>query len=321
MYLASPWNAPAPAAVRVTRPTVCDITDSVTIRGQVAELRRSELFARGLSVVERVYVRAGQQVRLGDPLLRLRLTDDPQQRSAALRADLQTAAEALGTLDAAQAEALAQSLWEQMSEDAAQKDTQVYTLYSELSGTVMDVDVVEGEGVSPLFPCVTVSDLSALCVRAQADEAAVKKLKEGQTCRVTVSALSEDAATGRVSAVSPYATASLSLLGESAVRTEVLIELEAGHGLRPGYSAKVRVSTDNCKDAVLVPMEAIAQDEEQREYVMVLRDGRACKQILTTRYDLEDSIEALEGVSPGDLLIWDPASVFDGQEVRADEIP
>lgn len=78
------------------------------------------------------------------------------------------------------------------------------------------------------------------------------------------------------------------------------------------------MTTDSCRNAVLVPFDAIAQDADNREYVMVLRGGRARKQTVVVRYELEDSADVTAGVAPDDLLILNPGALRDGERVCAD---
>jgi len=318
MFWASPRRSTPPRTVQVTRPEVSDITDSVTVRGQVAELRHADLFADGLSVVESLHVGEGQRVGKDTLLMTLRRTDDAQLRSQARYADLETAAQTLIAAEPEQWESVLQAMAQEQlqPEDSGARR---YGLYSPMAGTVMKVAVKAGDSVSSVFPCIEISDLTALCIRAQADENAVKKLAVGQKCAVSVPALTETKLAGHVRSVSPYAQQTASLLGSGARETEVEIALDGENtALRPGYSATARVTTDSCRNAVLVPFDAIAQDADNREYVMVLRGGRARKQTVVVRYELEDSADVTAGVAPDDLLILNPGALRDGERVCAD---
>jgi len=318
MYWISPRRPQEPAEVSATLPQISDITDSVTIRGEVSELKRVPVFAKSVSSVERLYVEVGQQVQKGQALAVLRPTADAQAVSTARYADLEAAAQALAETDPADWEDILAAMAQTNLYDTQEEQTaQAYVIYSPIAGTVMDVSAAEGESVSTVFPCIVVSDLKQLYVRAYADETAVKKLRAGQACTITVSALTDTKVIGTVSAIKPEATQTVSLLTGTQVQTEITVSLQGGDtALKPGYSASVRVVTDSCEDAVLVPFEVIGQDTENREYVMVWRDGKACKEFIKTRYELESQAEVISGVSKDDLLILDPENVYNGQEVR-----
>lgn len=318
MYWISPRRPSEALEVSVILPQICDITDSVTIRGEVKELAREQVFAESLSTVEHIYVKVGQQVQEGDALMMLRPTSDPQSVSAARYADLEAAAEAIAETDPEEWKDVLTAMAQTEYELPAEQDAQAYILYSPASGTVMNISAEKGESVSTLFPCVVISDLHYLYVRAYADETAIKKLQEGQDCYVSISALADQPVSGRISLISPEATRTTTLLSGSQIRTEVTVSL-TGQSLflRPGYAASVRVITDRCKDAILVPFDAIGQDTDGNEYVMLLREGRAYKQIIETRYELESQADVISGVLPDDLLILEPETVENGQEVRA----
>lgn len=318
MYWISPRRPKDIPVVEVVMPEICDITDSVSIRGEVMELSREPLFADSLSVVEGVYVKVGQQVKKGDALMKLRPTVDPQAVSAARYADLELAAQAISESDPAEWQNVLSAMAESQYSPDEPAEPQAYTLYSPINGTVMSVSAMTGESVSSVFPCVVVSNLKELYVRAYADETSIKKLKEGQKCMVYVSALTEREVSGVVSSISPEASQTTSLISGSQIRTEVTIKLTGKNSdLRPGYSASVRVVTDRCEDAVLVPFNAIGQDKTGREYVMTWREGKACKQIIKTRYELEAQADVISGVGKNDILILDPDQLKDGQEVQA----
>ena len=320
MYLLSPRRPTDPKPVQVAQAEVCDISDSVTIHGQVSELKRIESFAHGLSVVEQIYVKKGQAVSKGERLMRLRLCDDQQARSEARYSDFEAFAQSMLTAEPEQWEAMAQAIIQNETQETHGDGTQVYYLYSGIAGTVMDVTVQTGDSVSAIFPCVSISDLSKLCIRAEADETSVKKLKTGQSCTISIPALTEEQSAGTITEISPYAATSLSLLGDSGAQTEVIVSIEGNPALKPGYTASVRVITDICHDAVLVPFEAIAQDENNVEYVMVYRQGRAVRQNITTRYELENQAEVTSGVAGGDLLILSPDGIKEGEKVTANAL-
>ena len=96
----------------------------------------------------------------------------------------------------------------------------------------------------------------------------------------------------------PYATQVQSLTSAPETRVEVLLSVtNADERLKPGYTANVKIYTDHKDEALLVPYEAVWQDEDNRENVYVIENGRAVQHMVRTGYELENLLEVTEGLS------------------------
>lgn len=72
--------------------------------------------------------------------------------------------------------------------------------------------------------------------------------------------------------------------------------------LKPGMSAKVTIRTDNSRQGLYVPSQAVVPDVNGR-YVWLLRDGKAVRSYVQTGNRTTDRLEITTGVAVGDTLI------------------
>lgn len=315
LYWQSPYRARAARPTVTLRPVQSSaVQDTVTLYGKVSEMDRRQYYADGAATVLRCYVQEGQRVAKGDPLIKLQRIQQPEEQAAVDAAALQTV---LTLLQEGQLEAAEESLQTFSPQPEQSGSEKVYTLYSEGNGTVMKLSAVEGEPVSRLFPCVEVSDLSQLEILAAADETAVGKLRENQSCSIRIPAFSLSGLPGSVRRIQPYARQTGLFTGNSSAETTVSIALaQPTAALKPGYSATVRVTTQVRQDVLLAPYACVGQDEANREYVFVIRDQKLQKRYISTGLELEDSVEICSGAAEGDLLVLDPDQYAEGTEVR-----
>lgn len=290
----------APVPVQTAKVTVRDIYNSVTMSGEIEAADSTVLRPAISALVSETYVSVGEEVEAGQVLCALQ---PDAAASAALPDSVQTAWNALSG-------GQAQSV-------QAEEDT---VLRAPVSGTVLSLPAA-GEPVYTDVPCVRIADLDSLCVRAQCPELYADQIAAGQQANITVSALGDAAFGATVRSLAPVAVRAVSLTGGSGEATvETVLELTGKtDGLRPGYSATVKVFTDRHAAAMAVPLEAVCQRGEQ-EYVFCVRDGRAVACPVTTGYLLAASVEVCAGIGPDDIVILSPPDTLadgDRVEVRA----
>ena len=170
------------------------------------------------------------------------------------------------------------------------------------------------------LPCIRIADLGKLQVRAQSPELYAGELQVGQRANVTASAAGDKVYGAQVASIAPVAVRTMSLTGQSSEATvEAVLPLSGDtEGLRPGYSATVKVFTEFHPDAVVVPHEAVCQRGEQ-EYVFCVQGNRAVQCAVTTGYMLETVTEILDGVAAGAAIVLSPPDTLtDGARIEVD---
>ena len=161
-------------------------------------------------------------------------------------------------------------------------------------------EVQEGDDVRPGLPFMKVVDPSQMDVSVQANQADFPDLHVGQRARVHLDAYPSMVFWGRLEQLSPIAHG-----GQFSDKVHTFSATFALDGnnpkLMPDLSAAVDVEVDSVQNAVVVPIQSVA-DDAGREFVW-LRDGssfekRAVK--LGPRNDLDVVIES--GLKSGDVV-------------------
>lgn len=287
----------ATLTVQTAAVTVRDIYNSVIMSGEIEAADSTVLCPLQNAVVSAVCVSVGDAVERGEVLCTLQPDISP---SAALPDSVQSA-------------------WSALSGGQAQsvQAQEVSVLRAPESGTVLSLPAV-GEQVYAGVPCIRVADLNSLRVRAQCPELYADQIADGQAANVTVAALSNKAYGATVRSLSPIAVRAVSLTGGSSEATvEAVLNFKGEtEGLRPGYSATVKVFTDRHAAAMSVPLSAVCQRGTQ-EYVFCVENGRAVQHPVKTGYLLENAVEICEGLSPDAVVILSPPdSLTDGATVE-----
>lgn len=318
MYWFSPYHQAEHTVVELIQPQISDIRDMVILQGKITDQAPIRLYAEGPATVAEVYVTPGQKVRAGQPLLRLDPSSteyDTQEVAAAAIAPLQQALE-MGDLAAAQK--LADDLHIDQTPEMSVVRTKAYQLYSPVDCIVMEVRNQVGEAVTGLLPCVVLCDTQNLMIEAQAEEDTICLLREDMTCDVTVPAFQTQILQGRVTNIMPYAQQSGLLNGTSSAKTTIHIAVEDKVSMRPGYRAEVKVITEYKQASMLVPYEAVMQDDNGREYVKVVEENIVVRRFVQTGSELEHQVEVVEGIANQDVLLRYPNTVQEGAFIQYD---
>lgn len=124
---------------------------------------------------------------------------------------------------------------------------------SPISGSVVEIAAVSGQGVAPGLPIIEVTDLSQLNVVAYVDEGAISNISTGQSVDITVDSYSGTTLSGHVQQIVQAAASEFSLLPTQdyasgnftkvSQRIPVIITLDGtgGKDLVPGMSAEVTI--------------------------------------------------------------------------------
>jgi hypothetical protein len=97
---------------------------------------------------------------------------------------------------------------------------------------------------------------------------------------------------------------------------DVVLELVNPNGLiRSGYTAEAVIAVNEPREMLLVPYEAINQDE-RGEYVLVLIGNTAVRRDIVTGMELREGAEILAGVREADRLILKPENYSENMLVK-----
>ena len=310
MYFKSPYyeNSKIKSAEAVVVGT-SSITDYINLKGNVIELDRRELFPKYMSRILTIHVSQGQYVHRGDILVTLETTDEnisTQVFYSEIRSRLESGASPPERGDLRISSAL-----------DVPEGTE-YHIISPIDGMVMDIYCSEGDHVSGILPCIAVSDMTKLGVRAKITEDNAAKISAGMECSIMVPALDKEDYKGVISAISPYASVASLLDQDKEVTCDVTANISSESGdIIPGYSAELKIITGHDIGRIVLPYDCISQDE-MGEYAFIADGdtGMLTKAYIETDRELSEGIEIRSGIKKNDIVIRYPEKYGAGERVR-----
>ena len=188
----------------------------------------------------------------------------------------------------------------QLSLEQQNKELEKRTLYAPISGTVVAVNVTEGEEVTDnQSNLVTISCLNTLQVTIPVDELDILKVKTGQSARITSDAIEGWRFTAKVTEIAGEGTVT------SGVSTfDVLLLLDDPGELKAGMNVNAEILITSKKDVLLLPLEAIT-DQGNKKFVSLPSSGKEEK-LTEIKVGLSTSTmaEIVSGLQEGDTVIY-----------------
>jgi HlyD family secretion protein len=183
------------------------------------------------------------------------------------------------------------------------------TVRATRAGTVTSLLAVRGIPVDATTPLLTVADLQHLAAQVDLSEFDVARVKPGQKAVVRVDALGGKPYPGKVAYAAPTGYDN-----NGVVTFPVRIGLGGNAGLRAGMNVSVKIVVAQRDDVVMVPLEAVSQDDEDRTVVEVLdASGQPVTKPVTTGLASNDSVEIVKGLKAGQRVVL-PESEPAGEE-------
>jgi RND family efflux transporter MFP subunit len=276
-------------------------------------------------IVRRLSVRVGDQVTRGQRLAEL---DDREllarRREAAAALDVARANRAFALSDArrkhslAAAQLLATSDLEVAERAAAVAEQEVARAqavldYAEtqlayarvdapIAGTVASVATQEGETVAASFETptfVTLLDLNRLEVWAYVDETDIGRIRLGQHVSFTVDTYGAQTFDGEVSEIHPQPEIRDNVVDYVTV---VRFQPRLGFSLRPEMTTAVRITTQEARAVLAVPLKAIHRNGSQA-FVWRRTSGRLSRVPVTLGLRNERDWEVAHGLAEGDEIV------------------
>ena len=161
-----------------------------------------------------------------------------------------------------------------------------------------------GSSVNPWEPAVaTLPDLSIMESLTYVNEIDVRKLRVGQTVRVTLDADPSKELTGTVKQV---ANVGEQRPNADAKVFEVVVNIEKPDtSLRPGMTTGNEVETQSLKDVLYIPLDALVV-EDGIPVVFKQNGGRVIKQEVATGAMNDDEVVIVKGLEEGETVLLSP---------------
>ena len=209
-----------------------------------------------------------------------------------------------------------------VSMDPAADSEELLAIVSPASGSVIRVDVEEGEIVTSGAvsytsgtTLMTIADLSRMQIRAGINEVDVGKVRVGEDVVIDVDAYPNVHYAGVITHIAPAAR------DEQGVKIfDVEIDItDSDERLRPGMTANIEIQGDHRTGILTVPIEAVFKKDGR--YVAYVFDGSEKEPVereVVTGISNISTVEIVEGLSEGDVVaLYDPE--LEDSEVSEDE--
>jgi HlyD family secretion protein len=191
-------------------------------------------------------------------------------------------------------------------------------LAAPFDGTLVSVEVQEGEWATPGAPAMVLAATEPLMLDVDVDEVDVALLAEGQSAHLSFDALKglqEEKIVGEVAHIAP---ASTNVGGAVAYGVEISFN-RGDLPVRLGMTADVDIVVASADDALLVPNRAITADRAADRYYVTRQRPDGAIERLEVRIGLrgENQTQILEGLNEGDRVVLPDISTvndaFSGQ--------
>lgn len=284
----------APVSETLTA-SVRSYNESVAGSGELTYLGQHEITSSLPLVIEKVLVREGDLVEVGDTVAII-----DRDSSAALIESLgQVSALAISAANLSTAVAL---LPEKITADC--------------SGRVISA-ANSGQAVQSGYSVATVAQTEELAVMAAISELDIADIAVGQKVQFSLAAYPNDVFFGKVSAI---AQAAHNQYNGAVLETVVDVTITPDapdERLKSGLSAEVEIQLSEPRSICVLPYSAIAQDDTG-EYVYVYEDGKAVRRGIFTGAEFADGAEIRKGISANDVVFRDPEEIADRKYIRID---
>ena len=309
---------PDPVPVEIARASRRAVVASYTGTAPLEARAESQVVAKTSGVALAVLVEEGQTVRAGQPLLRLDSARHALQvaQSAAQLRKLEAnyaRSQQLAKQNLISANDLDQLRYDLENARATNRlanlELSYTTVVAPISGVVASRSIKTGNYVQINTPIMRIVDTSRLEAVLNVPERELATLKAGLPVTLAVDALPGQTFKGTVDRVSPVVDS-----GSGTFR--VVASFEGGGVLKPGMFGRIRVDYDQRADALVVPREALLDDESDPA-VYVVRERKAVRVPVKLGYLDGEWAEVRAGVREGEPVVTaGKAALRDGTLVQ-----
>lgn len=301
-------------------------SDDFVADAVIESTRQTDVAAQVSGRITALYVKAGDRVSAGQPLLAVDQRAADQQlaavraQAAAAHAELDVAQRELertqvlfarkyvsqAALDRAQARyraASAMTLARQADARAAAVEPALRSISAPYAAVVARVDVELGSMAMPGTPLVTLFDPGALRAVATVPQSRAAALRTDAPVRVELPDLpgADRWQTATSSTILPL-TDPLS----DSVKIRLPLPPTTGSAVRPGMFARAHFPIGTPHPRLMVPLSAVVHRTEVTAVYVVADNGTATLRQVRLGEASADRVEVLAGLSPGERIALDP---------------
>lgn len=197
----------------------------------------------------------------------------------------------------------------QASYEQAQKQYEDTKCYAEVSGEVSKIYVDENDSITQGTSIMDIVNYDSLEISIKVDEYDLSEITEGMDAEVSVEAIGKTI-TGTITEIARGAS-----VDNGVSYFDTTVSLPQDTDLRVGLSAEVKVVTASAKDAVTVPLAAVAYNGANA-YVQKYNDSGSLENTaVTVGINNGTDIEIKKGLEAGDKIAYVSTSTSDSSKM------
>ena len=291
-------NQKSPVNFETKQPTTQTITLSTIATGSIIPEEEVSIRPNISGIVDKIYVKAGERIKVGDKIASIRVVPDIQNVQASRnnvrlsKIDLDNQQKIFdrqkklfdkGVISANEFDN-AQARFEQAKQTfiSANENYQIVktgtakglgnlantTVKATVSGLVLDIPLEEGNQViqSNNFNdgslIASIADISKMIFKGKVDESEVGKIKEGMAIKITVGALPDEEFNAVLNYIAPKGE---EVNGAVQFEIEAKLELRPENKIRAGLSANASIILDQAKDVLAISEGLVQYDKETKK--------------------------------------------------------
>jgi Cu(I)/Ag(I) efflux system membrane fusion protein len=204
------------------------------------------------------------------------------------------------------------ALWDVSAEDIAGVEREgharrSFALRSPVGGFVVEKDVLQGQRVMAGEALYKIADLSRVWLEGDVYEQDMPFVRVGQTAEAELQAIPGEMFAGRVAYIDPT-------LNPETRTVRVRVELSnAGHRLKPGMFATLRLTVPADRGALTVPRAAVLSTGERHLVFVKRADGMLEPRAVQIGVTAGDRIEILRGLARGETVVASATFLVDAE--------
>ncbi|MDT8371871.1 MAG: efflux RND transporter periplasmic adaptor subunit [Gammaproteobacteria bacterium] len=180
-------------------------------------------------------------------------------------------------------------------------------IHSPFNGVVINIGAREGQYVTPQTELYMLADLSTVWVYADVYESELPWVKVGDLVEMTLTGIPSKTFTGSLSYIYPYA--------EVKTRT-IKVRLVFDNSdllLKPNMFANVIIHTQQQRDAITVPSEAVVRSGERNQVFVVREQGKFEPREVEIGISSNGLTQIVNGVSAGEQVVTSSQFLIDSE--------
>lgn len=186
--------------------------------------------------------------------------------------------------------------------------------------------VIEGATVRDRQTIITIPDMSKMSVQVKIHESYIKKIKKGETARITVDAYSDKVLDGEVSKVGVLPDSQNRWLNPDMKVYLTTISINSTQDwLKPGMSAKVEILITRLSNVVYVPVQSVSVWEGQ-QVCFIANGSKPERRVVEIGECNDEFVEIRKGLQEGERVLLraagqTPAEEADKQQEKNSDQP